>query len=257
MNVIACIKRVPDVSEVDVEIEPSGKEIKKERLTFIINECDNYSLEEAIRIKERFGGSVTAITVGSREDEEILRRALAMGADKAIRVDFDLKGDSYTIARVLSEVIRGEKYDLIFFGALSGDFGCGQVGAYVAKILGINCVTFVKRIEYLSGFIKAYRELEGGLEEAYDVKLPAVVTIQTGINEPRYVSIMGIRRARAREIKVLTLQDLGLKDIDIAPKVKLERLYLPPPVKAAELIAGTLEEIAMKLVALLKGKGVI
>jgi electron transfer flavoprotein beta subunit len=142
-------------------------------------------------------------------------------------------------------------------GALAGDDGYTATGPILAELLGIPHVTMVKKIEFNSGIAKVNRELEGGLEEIIEVKLPAVLTIQTGINEPRYVSIMGIRKAMQREIKVLGLADIGLKEDEINPWTKIEKMYVPPVEKQAEFLEGNPEEVAMKIAELLKARGLV
>jgi electron transfer flavoprotein beta subunit len=253
MDVIVCVKKVPDTAEADVSVSASEREINKERLTFAINEWDNYAVEEAIRLKEEHGGTVTAVTVGGKDKEDILRRSLAMGADKAIRVDMEDPEDSFVLANVLYTLIKDQKFDLVFFGAQSGDFNSGVTGAMVARMLGISHAAVVNGIEVLDGSVKASRELEGGLNEIYEIKLPALFTIQTGINEPRYVSISGIRKARKKELKVMTPEDIGVTEVK--PILSLEKMYLPPPGKMAEIIEGSPEEAAEKLASLLKEKG--
>jgi len=255
MDVIVCVRKVPDTAEADVMVEKSGKDIEKSRLTFTINEWDNYAVEEAIQMKEKYGGTVTVVTVGQKDVEDVLRRSLAMGADKAIRVDMEDPDDAYTLANILCAVIKNQKYDLVLFGAQSGDFNRGVTGAMVARMLGIPHATMVNGIEVLDGSIKASRELEGGLNEIYEIKLPALLTIQTGINEPRYVSISGIRKARQKPLEVLTPSDVGVGSIE--PMVVLDKMYMPPPGKLAEFIAGSPEEAAAKLASILKGKGVL
>ncbi|RZN64031.1 MAG: electron transfer flavoprotein beta subunit/FixA family protein [Candidatus Methanoliparum thermophilum] len=255
MDIIVSVRKVPDTAEADVMVEKSGKDIEKSRLTFTINEWDNYAVEEAIQLKEKYGGTVTVITVGPKDVEDILRRSLAMGADKAIRVDMEDPEDAYTLANILSAVIKNQKFDLVLFGAQSGDFNRGVTGVLVARMLGITHAAMVNGIEVLDGSIKASRELEGGLNEVYDIKLPALFTIQTGINEPRYVSISGIRKARKKPLEVLTPSDLGIGSIE--PMVRLDKMYLPPPGKLAEFIGGSTEEAAAKLASILKGKGVL
>ena len=217
MDIIVCVKHVPETAEADIRIDSTGKGIEKTGLVFDINEWDDYAVEEAVRMKEKLGGTVTVITVGSEDADSTLRKCLARGADKAIRVtDPKLEGsDGYAIAKVLSKVIKDLPHDLILTGAQAGDDGYAVVGPALAQLLEIPHATLVKKIEFKNGTAVVNRELEGGLEEIVEVKLPAVLTIQTGINEPRYVSIMGIRKAREKEIKVLGLTDIGLSENEV------------------------------------------
>ncbi|RLA80122.1 MAG: electron transfer flavoprotein subunit beta [Deltaproteobacteria bacterium] len=262
MDVVVCLKRVPEVAEVDLQLDPSGRAIKTEDLPFVLNDWDSYALEEAVRIKERTGGTVTAITVGPQEDEEVLRRALALGADQAMRIDDPrVKGsDAYALARVLARAIEGIPYDLILTGAQASDDGYAQVGPALAEILGIPHATLVTNLELGEGVARVRRELEGGMEEEVEVRLPALLTIQTGINEPRYVSILGIRRVAKKEIRVLDLDALGLGEGEVGEKgalLTLRRLFLPPVGEGAEILEGPPEEVAGRVLEVLERGGVI
>ncbi|MCD6242712.1 electron transfer flavoprotein subunit beta/FixA family protein [Candidatus Bathyarchaeota archaeon] len=262
MDIIVCVKHVPETAEADVRIDSTGKSIEKTGLVFDINEWDDYAVEEAVRIKEKLGGTVTVITVGSEDADSTLRKCLARGADKAIRVtDPKLEGsDGYAIAKVLSKVIKDLPHDLILTGAQAGDDGYAVVGPALAQLLGIPHATLVKKIEFKNGTAVVNRELEGGLEEIVEVKLPAVLTIQTGINEPRYVSIMGIRKAMKKEIKVLSLADIGLSENEVGEAgswIRIEKMYIPPVEKQAEFVKGSPEEVAAKIAELLKARGLV
>lgn len=262
MDIIVCVKHVPETAEADVRIDSTGKSIEKTGLVFDINEWDDYAVEEAVRIKEKLGGTVTVITVGSKDADSTLRKCLARGADKAIRVtDPKLEGsDGYAIAKVLSKVIKDLPHDLILTGAQAGDDGYAVVGPALAQLLGIPHATLVKKIEFKNGTAVVNRELEGGLEEIVEVKLPAILTIQTGINEPRYVSIMGIRKAMKKEIKVLGLADVGLSENEVGEAgswIRIEKMYIPPVEKQAELVKGSPDEVAAKIAELLKARGLV
>ena len=262
MDIIVCVKHVPETAEADVRIDSTGKGIEKTGLVFDINEWDDYAVEEAVRIKEKLGGTVTVITVGSEDADSTLRKCLARGADKAIRVtDPKLEGsDGYAIAKVLSKVIKDLPHDLILTGAQAGDDGYAVVGPALAQLLELPHATLVKKIEFKNGTAVVNRELEGGLEEIVEVKLPAVLTIQTGINEPRYVSIMGIRKAREKEIKVLGLTDIGLSENEVGEAgswIRIEKMYIPPVEKQAEFVKGSPDEVAAKIAELLKAKGLV
>lgn len=262
MDIIVCVKHVPETAEADIKIASTGKTIEKTGLVFDINEWDDYAVEEAVRIKEKFGGTVTVITVGSEDADSTLRKCLARGADKAIRLtDPKFEGsDGYVIAKILHKAIKDLPFDLIFTGAQAGDDGYAMVGPILAEFLGIPHATMVKKIELKNGIARVNRELEGGLEEIVEVKLPAVLTIQTGINEPRYVSIMGIRKAMKKEIKVLGLAELGLNENEVGEAgswIKIEKMYVPPVEKQAEFLKGTPEEIASKIAEILKARGLV
>jgi len=261
MNIIVCVKRVPDVAEAELEVDETQKDIKKEGLAFDINEWDNYAVEEALLIKENYGGTVTVITVGPESSNEVLRKCLAKGADNAIRIDDGgLKGyDSYVVAKILYSVIKEMDYDLILTGAMSGDLAYSVTGPVLAQMLGIPYATLVKKVEVQNGKLTVNREVEGGVEEVLELELPALLTIQTGINEPRYVSIMGIRRAAKKQIMVKTLQDIGLNEKKALEKswVRIERMYIPVIKAETEFISGSPEDVASKLVGILRERGLI
>ncbi len=262
MDIIVCVKHVPDTTEAEVVITEDGKSIKTEDMPFVINEWDEYAVEEAILIKERLGGTVTAVTVGPEEADATLRRCLAKGADRAIRIsDEALEGsDGYAIAKALHSLIKDMQFDLILTGAQASDDGYGVVGVALAEMLGIPHAALVKKIELKDGSAVVHRELEGGLEEVLEVKLPALFTIQTGINEPRYVSIMGIRRARAKELKVLGLAELGLGAGEVGVEgswLRIQRLYTPPPKKQATILQGSPSDVAAQLAEILKSRGLV
>jgi electron transfer flavoprotein beta subunit len=262
MDIIVCIKRVPDFTEVDLVIDASGKRIKDEGLVYSLNDWDNYAVEEAVREKEKFGGKVTAITIGNEESEDVLRRALALGADEAIRItDSRIEGsDGYATARILSEVIKDLPFDLIFTGVQANDDAWGQVGLILAELLNIPHAALVTNIEINGKKAKVNRELEGGMEEVVEIGLPALLTIQTGINEPRYVSIMGIRKVVKKEIKVLDLNTIGLGAGDAGEAGSftiLEKLFIPPSGEGAEIFKGSMDEIAGNVADILEKEGVI
>ncbi len=262
MDIIVCIKRVPETSEAEITIEAGEKDIKKERLTFGINEADNYAVEEAILTKEKYGGTVTLLTVGSKESDEQLRMSLAKGADTAIRL-FDekfLNSDGYAIAKIMSQAIKKLKFDLILTGCMASDDGYMQTGVMLAEMLGIPHAAMVTKVELADKKAKVYRELEGGLLEVLEIELPALLTIQTGINEPRYASFKGIREATKKEIKVLNLSDLELTDEQVGEKGSftiLDKLFIPPVGAKAEILKGSPEEEASQLSTILKEKGLI
>ncbi|MEM2103414.1 MAG: electron transfer flavoprotein subunit beta/FixA family protein [Candidatus Bathyarchaeia archaeon] len=262
MDVVVCVKHVPDTAEAELKIDATGRAVEKTGLVFDINEWDDYALEEAVRIKEKLGGTVTAVTVGSEDADNTLRKCLARGADKAIRLtDPKFAGsDAYVTAKILYSAIRNMHFDIVLTGAQAGDDGSAVVGPVLAQLLGVPHATMVKKIEVAEGKAVVNRELEGGFEEMLEVKLPAVFAVQTGINEPRYVSIMGIRKAMQKEIKVLGLAETGLAENEVGEAgswLKIEKLYVPPVEKQAEFLKGSPEEIAARIVEILKSKGMV
>jgi electron transfer flavoprotein beta subunit len=260
MNIIVCIKRVPETAEADILIDKSGKDIDKSGLVFDLNEWDSYAIEEAIRLKEKLGGTVTVLSMGGEETNESLRKCLAMGADEAVRLtDPAFEGsDGYATARVLAEAVRKLPYDLILTGTQAEDDGYAQVGVVMAELLGIPHAALINRVEVQEKKVKAHRELEAGLEEVVEVDLPAALTIQTGINEPRYVSIMGIRKVAKKEIKALGTSDLNLKAEEVGlsgSDIRVEKVFLPPVGEGAQMLEGKPEEVASKVFDILKDKG--
>ncbi|OQX85603.1 MAG: hypothetical protein B6D63_01915 [Candidatus Latescibacteria bacterium 4484_7] len=258
MDILVCIKKVPDTADAEVILRSDGKGIEEEDLAFGINEWDNYAVEEAIRLKEKEGGKVAVVTIGTGDDEDILRRCLAMGADDAYRIDSSpfYMDDPYSVAKGLSAFAKKHSFDLIMTGVMAGDMSYAMTGPLTAGMLGIPHTTLVTSIDVKDGNISVTRELEGGLEESVRLELPALLTIQTGINEPRYVSIMGIRKVRSKEIPVLRAEELGLSAEEIGEQgavLELESLERPPEGKEAEMISGSPDEIAEKILEIVKG----
>ena len=257
MNIIVCVKRVPFTQEVDLEIEPEKKEVDRESLAYVINDWDHYAIEEAVRLKEQGEGTVTAITLGPEEDEEVLRRCLAMGADQARRIDPGERTlDGHGTARVLARVIAGLPFDLILCGVQAEDDNQGMVGIMVAEHLGLAHASVVTGIEPREEGLVVQSELEGGVDERSKIALPALLTVQTGINEPRYVSIMGIKKAAKKPLEVIPMTDLNFSPDDLSPQVLIEELYLPPETGGAEMIPGDPSQAAEKILRILKEKGV-
>jgi electron transfer flavoprotein beta subunit len=262
VDIIVCVKQVPETAEADLKINSTGKGIEKTGLVFDINEWDDYALEEAVRLKEKFSGTVTVITVGSEDADNTLRKCLARGADRAIRLT-DPKfenSDGYAIAKILHKVIKDMPFNLVLTGAQADDDSYAVVGTFLAELLGIPHATMVKKIELNGEVARINRELEGGLQEIVEVKMPSVLAIQTGINEPRYVSIMGTRKAMQKEIKVLSLTEIGLSENEVGEAgswVGIQKMYMPPVEKLAELLKGSPEEIASKIAEILRAKGLI
>ena len=268
MHIVVCCKRVPDTSEAEVRVDASKKDIRRERLAFTINEADNYALEEALLIKEKLGGAVTLVSIGPKEADDILRMGLAKGADKAVRLDDPsfAGSDAFAIAKILSKAIEPLKPDLILCGSQASDDGQAQVGVMLAELLGLPHAAYVTKLGLrseglaTSGSTTVWRELEGGLLEKDEIPLPAVVTIQTGINMPRYASIMGIKRAQAKELKVMDAAGAGIAagDVGLAgSRTTLGKLYVPTVESHAEIIQGDVNEASAKLAAVLKEKGLV
>ena len=260
MDIIVCVKRVVDVSETEVAIDPSGRELLDDDLVYDINEWDNFAIEAALQLKEQHGGSVTAITVGAEDDEEVLRRALAMGADEALHLAdpaFE-RSDPAAIASILHATIANRPHDVVLTGAIAGDEGSGHVGGMLAAMLGVTQVALATDLRIEGNVAHVRHEVEGGLERVVELDLPALVTVQTGINEPRYVSIRGIRKVAKMEIPQLSAADLGIDPQSIGEAgahVVIEELFLPPKGGGAEILEGDDEEMADELVRRLRERG--
>lgn len=207
MRIVACVKRVGALGD-DVEFTDDSRAVDPDYLDFSLNEWDAYAVEEALRIREAAGGGeVVVVTVGDEDAEEVLVRCLAMGADRALRVESDEADalDSLALGRCLAEAVAHIDADLVLAGTQSSDVSHGSTGAALAAFLDVPCVAVVAGLEVdASGrSAVARRELEGGVLDVVDVSLPAVITVQTGINEPRYVTLRAIQQAELAEIETL------------------------------------------------------
>lgn len=260
MNIVVCIKWTPDTSEADLTLESSGKDIKKDDLDFDVNDWDRFAIEEAVQIKEKMGGSVSVITVAPDDAEEMLRESLARGADQAFHLwDDAFEGsDGYAVASILAKFIRDRPYDLILTGTLADDDGGGQVGGMLAAMLNIPSSTLVSKIQIQGTTINFNRELEGGLGEAIEMDLPALISVATGLNEPRFVSIRAVRKVSSVEIPMLDLGEIGIDESKVGydgSMIQIEKVYLPPEGEGAEIIKGNPEEAAARLAEILREKG--
>ncbi len=260
MEILVCVKRVPDTAENEIEVNRDGSDIERDDLVYSVNEWDNYAVEEAIRIRDEIGGSITVVSVGEDDDEEVLRREMAMGADSgALLSDEAFTGsDGKGIAGILKSAVEMGNYDLILTGAQADD-GAGQIGGMLAAMLDIPYASLVNTIDVLDqARLKVGREIAGGNQEMNEIDLPCVLSIQTGINEPRYVGIRGIRKVASIEIPVKGLSDLGLSADAVgsgAARVKRLDYFVPELGEGAEMLDGSSEEIIEKLVEILKSKG--
>ncbi len=262
MKTFVCIKYVPDTSEAEVKLNPDGLSVDDSRFSFDINDADNYAVEESVLIKEAQGGEVTVLSIGPKKSDVMIRMAMAKGCDKATRVEDDriATHDPLMVARVLAGGIKGQEFDLVMTGCMANDDWHMATGVALAEELGVNHASMVNKLELQDGKVKVHRELEGGLLEVVELDLPAVLTIQTGINEPRYAPIRGIRQAQKKELNVVSLDDLGIDPAEVgtdASQVVLEKLYIPEVESAAEFIEGEPEEKAEKLASILHKGGLL
>ncbi|MFP4445194.1 MAG: electron transfer flavoprotein subunit beta/FixA family protein [Desulfosudaceae bacterium] len=260
MEILVCVKRVPDTEENEIELNSAGNDIDRDDLVYSVNEWDNYAVEEAIQIVDKVGGSVTVVTVGDEESEEVLRREMAMGAENGILVEDEaMEGsDGRGIATALKGVVEKGNYDLIMTGA-QADAGAAQVGGMLAALLDMPYASLVNSIEVVDDKkLKVGREIEGGNQEMSEIELPCVLSIQTGINEPRYVGIRGIRKVASVEIPTYGLSDIGVDAGSVgaaAAKTKHVDYFVPESGEGAEMLEGSMDEIVDKLVEILKSKG--
>ena len=259
MKILVPVKQVAVLDE-DFEMRDDGRDVDPDFLEYELNEWDDYSWEEALRLREEHGDAVEIIplTVGPEEAEDGLRQCLAKGGERGIRVwDEVMEGsDPMVIARVIAKVAEREQADMVFAGTLASDHGFAQTGVSVAAQLGWPQVAVVSKVDYQPGADSAsvQRELEGGLEEALTVQCPAVLTIQLGINQPQYASLRGIKQARAKPVEELSHNDLGLSDDDVGEAgsaSRIRRMYIPERGQA-ELIEGTPAEQAERLAEIIK-----
>ncbi len=244
MRIAVCIKQVPD-SESRIKISSNYKQIDTTDIKYIISPYDEYAIEEAIRIKERIPDTeVVIVCAGNENVTTTIRNALALGADKAVRINTnDLNFDSHLIASAIAEYLEKEKFDLILFGKQAIDDDNSQVGPRTAEILNLPCVTCISKLELNGGKARVEREVEGG-KEIFEVTLPAIFTAEKGLNEPRYASLKGIMAAKKKEIIVF-------EPSPQASIIEIISIELPPGRPAGRIVGQGIEAVP-ELVRLLK-----
>ncbi len=259
MKILVAIKQVASLDD-EFELSDDGKDVDHDYCDYEINEWDDYSLEEALLIKERYEGDceVVVVTVGEERAEDELRKCLAKGADRGIRVwDDAIKGsDQVAIGRILAKVAEQEQPTMVFLGVQASDHAFAQTGITVAAMLGWPHTAVVTNLEYNLGDDTATlrRELEGGLEEVISIDCPAVLSIHLGINEPRYASLRGIKQAAAKPVDDMSHKDYGLGNNDVGEQGSVSRIremYIPERARAT-LIEGTAAEQAERLADIIK-----
>jgi len=248
VKIIVCIKQVP---AKDAPLAISGNWIKESDIGFEMNEPDSFALEEALRLKEKHGGEVIALSMGPERVKQTMKEALAKGADRGIYIADDnfFQLDPLGAAKVLSAAVKSENPDLILTGLQSDDQGFGQTGVLMAAELDRPHATIIMAIEVADGKMKLKRELEAGWFQWIECPLPAVLSIQSGINKVRYATLKGIMAAKKKEIAVVTRESLGVTS---EPTQRVEKIYVPTKTKKAEFLTGTPKEMAAKLVEKLK-----
>ncbi len=250
MKIGVCVKQVP-AKDAPLAIVEGGAWIRESDIGFETNEPDTFALEEALRLKEKHGGEVVAISMGPERVKQTIKEALAKGADRGIHIaDNDFyRLDPLGSARSLAAGIQAEKFDLLLTGLQSDDQGFGQTGVLLAELLGLPHATIIMAIEVLEGRMKLKRELEAGWFEWLELPLPAVLTIQSGINKPRYATLKGIMAAKKKEIATIERASLGVPN---APTQRTERIYIPQKTKKTEFITGSAKEAAAAMIEKLR-----
>ncbi|MBZ5727845.1 MAG: electron transfer flavoprotein subunit beta/FixA family protein [Acidobacteriia bacterium] len=251
MKIVVAIKQVP-ARDSQLRIASSGKWIEEADLAYEINEPDAYALEEGLQLKEKHGGEVVALCAGPARAATTIREALAKGADRAIHIEEDQGAlDSLATARLLAAALASEAPDLILTGLQSDDLGYGQTGVILAELLGLPHATIIMQVEKQDGGIRVKRELEDGWFQHVEMPLPALLTIQSGISKLRYATLMGIKKAKTKDVRHVSASELGAGGAG-APDVAVERIYLPERTKRTQLFEGSPKEAAAKLVEKLK-----
>jgi electron transfer flavoprotein beta subunit len=249
MKIVVCIKQVPAKDAPLVVAE--GGWIRETDIGFEMNEPDGFALEEALRLKEKHGGEVIAVSMGPERVKQTIKEALAKGADRGLHIADDKAHtlDPLGSAKSLAAAIEREKPDLVLTGLQSDDQGFGQTGVLLAERLGLPHATIIMQIEVQDGRMRLKRELEAGWFQWVELPIPAVLTIQSGINKVRYATLKGIMAAKKKEIASIPRESLGVQH---EPTQRIERIYVPTKAKKTEFLTGTPKEMAAKLVEKLK-----
>ena len=252
MKILVCMKQVPQ-KDAPLKLNESGTWIRED-VSYEVNEPDAYALEEALRQKEKHGGEVVVITAGPARPQQVLREALAKGADRAIHLEDPafVTLDAANIARAFAAAIKDERFDLIFTGLQSDDFGFAQTGVILSELLGWPHATIIMQIEKADGGIKVKRELEAGYFQYVEMPLPAVLTIQSGINKLRYATLIGIKQAKNKPLRKVALAEV--QPSLAANQLNIQKLYVPQKAKKTEMLEGPPADVARKLTEKLKNE---
>ncbi len=248
MNIIVCIKQVP---AKDAPLSIAGNWIKESDIGFEMNEPDSYALEEALRLKEKHGGEVIALSMGPERVKQTIKEALAKGADRGIHIADDnfAQLDPLGSAKALAAAIKKERVELVLTGLQSDDHGFGQTGVLLAALLDLPHATIIMQIEIQDAKMRLKRELEAGWFQHIECPLPAVLSIQSGINKVRYATLKGIMAAKKKDLASITRESLGVVHESTQ---KIEKIYIPTKTKKTEFLTGNPKEVATKLVEKLK-----
>lgn len=251
MKICVLVKQVPS-SDALIKLNSDSTWIEEDTVVFVINESDSFALEEALQIKEQTGeGEVVVVSLGPDRVQRAIREALAKGADRGIRIkeSFPYSSDPFEIASLFAAAIKDDNFDLILSGLQSDDLGSGQTGVILGELLGMSTATLVMETELLGESIRVKRELESGWFQWVTMTLPASITIQSGINSPRYASLKGIMSAKKKEICLIEKNDLS----GYIPSLQsIEHVYFPQKTKRTEMIKGSVDQVVEKLTEILK-----
>lgn len=255
MKIAVCLKQVPTRDSV-LRLNAAGTWIQEADLSFEINEPDMYALEEGLRLREKHGGEVVVCCLGPARAQQAIKEALAKGADRALHLDDPaFEGlDVYGVARALARALQKESPDLVLTGLQSDDYGFAQTGVLLAEMLGLRHTTIIMEIQVNENALRVKRELEGGWFQWIDLPLPAVLTIQSGINKPRYATLKGIMAAKKKPIQKLTPADLSLTPSELAPRQRILKVYAPVKATQTEFLQGSPKEVVARLVDKLKNE---
>ncbi|HET7100155.1 MAG TPA: electron transfer flavoprotein subunit beta/FixA family protein [Terriglobia bacterium] len=255
MKIVVCLKQVPS-HDANLRLNTASTWIEEADIGFEVNEPDVYALEEALRLKEKLGGEVIVCTLGPARAGQAIKEALAKGADRALHLEDSAfeNLDAHGTARALAAAIGKENPDLVLTGLQSDDFGFAQTGVILAEMLTLPHSTIVMEIRAEEGGLKVKRELEGGWFQWIEMPVPALLTIQSGINKPRYATLKGIMAAKNKPLQKMTAHDLGLDAEALKPRQVISRVYVPKKTAQTEFIEGSPKEIAERLVDKLKNE---
>jgi len=249
MKIVVAIKQVPARDSL-LKVNSSGTWIEDADLAYEINEPDAYALEAGLQLKEKEGGEVVVLCAGPEGASQTIREALAKGADRAIHIENSGGNavDPLSLSRAMAQALDGEKPDLVLTGLQSDDFGYGQTGVILAEVMGLPHATIIMNIEASGGTIKVKRELEDGWFQHVEMPLPALLTIQSGATKLRYATLMGIKKAKTKEVKKVSSAGLG----SAAAPIRLEKIYMPEKTKRSQIFDGPPKEAAAQLVEKLR-----
>jgi len=250
MKIIVSVKQVA-ARDSALRVNGAGTWLDESDLSYEMNEPDAYALEEALQLKEKLGGEVIAMCAGPARATQTIREALAKGADRAIHIEIAEEGvlDALTTARLLAAAAGPESPDFVLTGLQSDDLGYGQTGVVLAELLGYSHATIVMEVEPQGTMVRVKRELEDGWFQNVVLPLPIVLTIQSGIKKLRYATLMGIKKAKTKEVKTVSARELG---VDLAGQAGMERVYLPVRAKQTQILSGDAKQVAHQLVEKLK-----